>query len=495
MKRNRLLCLVVFFCLLGVFRFRLSARQLAAITPNAMLATVYLTKRQRVTLVDLQYPYGKKKVYMSGSLVSIAAQCKAAGHEVEVLDFNIDDQDGPHAKETLSRADVIGVSVVGSPYFPQTIKFCEYVAKNYPNAKLLLGGQVIRGLKPEEFIRIFGTHAIQIAEDDDAAPFFGTMSSAFHVPFRPVWEQMGDERLRQYLSHEFSLVLSQGCAYNCKFCGARKNEKEQHKQLDLFQQDMLFLANKAKAYGLPQLECYASALDFFQNPSTVAEYMRSLADVSSETGIKMKVRALSCMNTFLKASRTVPDFAELVRDSGLWCIGFGVDGPNREVWKQQNKLQNSAQDIIDCLNLSEKLGIRAEVLMIMGYPNNTPRQMWETVKDCYRYTRRWPNTVLRPYLAKTVLPGNSGWEDQESTVGELVASPYQFYNLDICALGSPITHPGTAQRWLANLSYLSVICGLAPIGRCATSPLVPQGSNGPIGLLAKLINRHMPFDR
>jgi hypothetical protein len=453
------------------------------------------TKQKRVVLVDLRYPYGKSKVYMNGSLLCIAAQMTVAGHQVDVLDLNIDSLSGQRAQELLSKAQFIGVSVVGSPYFLPTIDFCQYAAENYPNANVLLGGQVIRGLTDDEFRRIFGKRALQITNDEDCQQLLGRLPAVYDVSFCPVWEQMGDERLRKYLKHEFPLFLSQGCVFKCHFCSADKGRPEQHRRLDLFYQDVAYLMCKAKEFGLKGLECYASSLDFFQNPGTVAKYMGAVAAASATFGVPMKMRALSCMNTFLKASRTIPDFPALAHDSGLWCVGFGVDGPNKSVWKQQNKLQNDARDIVDCLNLCQEMGIRAEVLMIMGYPNNTFHQLVATVLDCYRYSLRWNKTVLRPYLAKTLLPGNLGWDIQPQTIEKLIANPREFYSLDLCSLGSPVTHPRRLQRWLANASYLAVIAGLAPFGRCATSPLFPQGSKGLVGQFAKLINRYMPFDR
>ena len=460
-----------------------------------MSMTILQNAKRRVVLIDLRYPYGKKKVYMSGSLLTIAAQLMAAGHTVDVIDFNIDNLSDDRVQKLLARANVIGVSVVGCPYFPQLIEFCQHAAENYPNAQVVLGGQVIRGLSPQEFGRIFGKRAVQVASEEECARVFGLLPNAFEVPFQPVWEHMGDERLRRYLTREFALVLSQGCVFNCHFCAARKNEREQHRVLNLFRQDMEFLRDKAKAFGLTRLECYASALDFFQNPESVAQYMRVLSEVLGGSGVELRMRALSCMNTFLKASRTIPNFAELVRDSGLWCVGFGIDGPDESVWKTQNKTQNHTSDVVQCLDFCGRLGLRTEVLMIMAYPVNGIRDLWATVRNSYRYARRWPKVVLRPYLAKVLLPGNLGWDTRPSDVEKLIRDPEKFFNLDLCAFGSPITHPRRWQRWLANASYLAVILGLGPFGKCATSPLLPQGVGGVLGWLAKIVNRYMPFDR
>ena len=454
------------------------------------------TASKKIVLVDLRYPYGKQKVYMSGSLLTIAAQLMAAGHTVDIIDFNIDRLGDNRVTELFSKAQVIGVSVVGCPYFPQVVEFCQYVAENYPHAQLVLGGQVIRGLDNSEFRRIFGKRAVQVSSETDCSTLFGVLPEAFSVPFRPVWERMGNARLRRYLEREFALVWSQGCIFNCNFCAARKNEREQHRDPKVFFSDMAFLKAKAIEFGLSKLECYASALDFFQNPSAVEPYMNALAFVfPAEGSVTFRMRALSCMNTFLKAARTLPDFAGLISRSGLWCVGFGVDGPDESVWKQQNKTQNHTNDVADCLSLCGQLGLRTEVLMIMAYPGNSLKDMWLTVRNSYRYARRWPKAVLRPYLAKVILPGNLGWEIRPADVEKFIREPEKFYNLDLCALASPITHPRRWQRWLANLSYLTVIAGLAPFGKCATSPLLPQGQGGLYSLLAKLINRYMPFDR
>ncbi len=460
-----------------------------------MSFTILQATPKRVVMVDLCYPYGKQKVYLSGSLVSVSAQLASAGHDVNLVDFNIDNIDDERVRGLFSRAQIVGVSVVGSPYFPSVISFCQRMAENYPQAQVVLGGQVIRGLNPDEFQRIFGRRVLQVASDEDTGQVFGPLPPIFSVPHQPVWEKMGDARLQTYLEHEFALVLSQGCAFNCHFCAARKGEREEHRDLAHFKADMGFLRDKAKHFGLTSLECYASALDFFQNPQIVAQYMRVLGEVFAGSGVEFRMRALSCMNTFLKASRVLPDFAGLAKASGLWCVGFGVDGPDESVWRSQNKTQNHTSDVADCLNLCEELGVRAELLMVMGYPSDGISILWRTVRNSFRYTRQWPGVVLRPYLAKVLVPGNLGWETRPMEVEKLIVNPQQFFNLDFCALGSPTTHPKRWQRWLANLSYLVVIVGLAPFGKCATSPLFPQGVGGVLGWLARRINRFMPFDR
>src|SRR4051812_8347280 len=93
---------------------------------------------KRVVLVDLGYPYGKK-VYMSGSVVAVAAQLMAVGHKVDVVDFNADKQSDQRVRCLFSQADVIGGSVMGSPGVPLAKKFVGRISRQYPQAKVILG--------------------------------------------------------------------------------------------------------------------------------------------------------------------------------------------------------------------------------------------------------------------------------------------------------------------------------------------------------------------
>lgn len=448
---------------------------------------------KRVVLVDLGYPYGKK-VYMSGSLIALAAQLMAVGHQVDIVDLNIEGFNDARVRELFFSAEVIGLSVMGSPGVPRAVEAGFALHSSYPKAKIIIGGQVIERFTEEQFDSIFSCDFLQ-GTPDNCASLFGQLPSAYQIPYQMVWEGMGDGRLHEYLTHEFSLVLSQGCIYNCAFCSAQKGQKEIFRSLADFRSDLRYLFAKAQKFELKQLECYASSLDFFQTPKSVFEYMEALAEVQEEFQVKLRVRCLTCMGTFLAASRQQGCFAQLLNRSGLWCLGFGVDGPTAEVWKEQKKVQNHTADIDHCFDFCRKAGVRAEVLTVIGYPRDSVKRLWQTVWYLSRFVRRWPNTVLRPYVAREILPGNDGWKNNFRAVGIIVRDPAQFYNLDICGLANFTTDPRWWHRWLVNAAYLYIILRHAPFGRCATSPLLPQGGRGCFAKIAKFINRLMPFDR
>lgn len=451
--------------------------------------------QKNIVLIDLQYPYGKKKVYMNGSLIAIAASLMAMGHKVEVLDFNIDELSNPKVKQQIQEADLVGISVIGSPYISDAIAF----ARKFANKTIAVGGQVVAKLTPQQFASLFvGTRAAQVSSNADLAPLLGCdpsgIPSAFSVPLSPVWQSMGDSRLRQYLEREFALVLSQGCAYNCLFCGAEKQQLEQFVKPENFRQDLLFLAESAKTLGITMLEAYASSLDFFQNPEKVVVYLKILAEVRRQTGVDFRVRCLSCIKSFLRTYRKIDNLGKLLWEAGLWCIGFGADGTDEEVWRAQHKTHNDLDELVLCLDICQMMGIRGEMLMVMGFAQDTISSLWKNVCISVRFAGRWKDVVIRPYLAKPFIPGNSDWQT-DSRVSKVIENPELFYNLDFCAFGSRLTHPRRLHRWLCNAAYLLVIVLLRPFDRCCTSPLLPQGSNGLYLKIAKLVNRLMPFDR
>lgn len=482
---------------MGITSLGMSTRKRFA--PEVPDENIQTTAGKKIVMLDLMYPYGKQKVYLNGSLITVAAQLIAMGHQVQIVDLNIDNLTDKPIRDKFRSADLIGVSIIGSPYIPSAIEFAREMKKLAP-ATVLVGGQVIENLSQPQFDALFsGTNAVWTANDRDLAKALGCKAeeipNAYNVSLVPVFETMGPERMAVYLRREMTLVLAQGCVFNCAFCAARKNQAEVHRGLESFATDLHFLAKSAKNAGLEQIEFYASSLDFFQNPMTVAEHLKILATVQEEEKISIRVRCLACMGSFLRASEAIPDFGQLLKSAGLWCVGFGVDGTDSAVWKAENKRHNKIHDVPRCLALCVEIGVRPEILMVMGFPEDTLRTVSKTVWYALRYVTRWPNAVLRPYLAKPFIPGNRGWSDSEPRIKAIAQTPSLFYNLDFCAMGSRFTHPRWWHRWMSNLSYLLIIGILAPIGRCATSPLLPQGNGGLPGRLAKIINRLMPFDR
>ncbi len=466
-----------------------------------------------VFLQQLPYPYGKKQVYLGSTLPIIAEQIDQASFwkiEVKIEDLNFFYNKAtskeplkesiscePGALDFLQNSGSFGISVIGSSYIPIAIRYAGILTDL--GIPIMIGGQPIAKMSPELFRKLFKSPLVQqIRNGVDLADALGIenkIPDAGKVSLSNIYEEIDKETMKEYLSRESALYISQGCIYNCKFCGAEKNQPEIFKDLDLFTKDLRILANMAKDFGYKKLEFYASNLDFFQNPLVIVNYLQAIIDVKKEVEIDIRVRCLACMRTFLRADNMIPGLKYMLKDAGLWCIGFGVDGTDKTVWKAQNKNQNKEVDVLKCLNICKEYEITAEILLIMGFTQDTRKTLWKNFVNAFKYITKYKNVVLRPYLAKEIIPGNEEWNKRPDFQNKFVENPELFYNLDFCMIGSKLTHPRFWHRFFSNLTFLAICAIYTPFGKCCTSPLLPYGSSKLWNKFAKWWNKIVPFDR
>ncbi len=437
----------------------------------------------KIVLINPAYPYGKHQIYFGGSISTLGAELLALGHTVTLIDLNIETLE--NVWETLSKSDFIGISVVGSPYIPGTVELCN---KLTPLLKqIVVGGQVIAKLGEREFKVLFGEKVMR------EMPFH--IGGGLTHSLVPIWKGMPSWKLKAYLEKEMTLVISQGCHFGCRFCAAEKGKVEQFKPSEILREELCYLAKKAKEFDLKKIEFYTTSLDFFQNPKEVEDRLRVAAEVSEETGVMFKIRCLSCMSSFLKAREIIPNFKKLTSRAGLWCIGFGVDGLNTETWREQKKSQNrNLNQVWRSIEAAQEAEIIPETLLVMGFRSEHPLLIIKYLLFAFLVTFKYRKVTLRPYVAKPQVPGNDDWGNDDPT-REFVREPKKFSNLDFCALGSKQTHPNFWFRWSVNTVYI-LICGIfGPLGKCATSPLMPIGKSRWWNCFAQLWNQLVPFDR
>ena len=199
---------------------------------------------KKILLIQPAYPYGKKQIYLGESLYIVAAQLMYCGFEVDVVDLNMSPI--PDTKNY----DYFGITITGAPYIPVALQ----IIQKLPNVPVLLGGQPIAVLEEEVFAEIFGSNVVQIKTDADISKVLGIELSQIPTPYKTLvkndYELIPEENLKEYLKHEGALFISQGCHFKCAFCAAAKGRVEQFKDLDLFYEDLLFLAEKAVKFGI-----------------------------------------------------------------------------------------------------------------------------------------------------------------------------------------------------------------------------------------------------
>ena len=453
-------------------------------------------KTKSMRLIKPKYPYGKDQVYFPSNLLLVAARLKEAGVQATVHDLNL------HNLPDNLEEDSFGISVIGAPYVPGAKSLTERLREE-TGKPVVLGGAIIEKLPPEHFERIFGRESVQVRTDTDLSSLvdISSLPSPYETSITPMLSTIPEKNLERYLANEFAFFIAQGCKFRCDFCAADKQRAETYRSSEVVADEIGALTEKAKEFGLTKMTMYLSSLDLFQSPQNLAEVLEVFARTSADSGVEYELRGLARIDSFLRALDRVPELYDLIPQSGVKVVGFGIDGTTEKVWKSQHKGQKSLSKIDEGFDKCTEVGITPEILMVMGFPEDT---LGSLAKN-YAYTVARAIThgaVARPYVAKQFTPGNAGWNNPkyQREIEMLLDNPRLFVDLDYAIMGSPLTHPNPVNRVLSNMAYVALVATLEPFGRNATYPLVPRlHENGILSRVrnrvADYVNRVMPFDK
>jgi len=395
---------------------------------------------------------GKGHIYLPSSLSITAARVLAAGGDVEIQDGNI-------RKPNFTNS-IVGANVLGAPYIPIAIELKKQLVETFgEDAQLILGGQVISGLTADQFSRLFGRNVFNGNHDETLKKLLGLELRALPSPEEtsliPAYEKISDEDFKEYLEHEFCLYLSQGCKYGCEFCAANRTSidpvsgqltkvTERYRNLQIIEDELKYMVARAQKLGISSFDMYLSNLDTFQTRAKLKQFANIVNNIKkSNPGFTFKMRGLSTTASFMDAYVKDRETITAMVDAGLWSIGFGVDGISKEVWRSIKKGHNDKDDSIDAISRTREIfGITPEIFMVVGHEKDTPQTLMDDVEFVLDMSEKF-GAAPRPYVAKSIVPGNTGWSDPKNKdyIEQFIQHPEYFQVLDYSALPTLLTHP------------------------------------------------------
>jgi hypothetical protein len=220
-----------------------------------------------------------------------------------------------------------------------------------------------------------------------------------------------------------------------------------------------------------------SNLDVFQTPSELKKFAYTVQQIRADNlDVDIRLRGLATTDSYLKARNTSREAIEELVKAGFHTVGFGIDGMAPQVWRKVNKGINTEDKCLEAIRSSrEDFGITPEVLMVFGHvgvdTEDTLRLAYEFTLDMVaRY-----GAVPRPHVAKSFIPGNTGWVDPKNgeIVDALIKHPESFQTLDFTALPSTLTHPDGDFRELVSKYFIN-ICGIRGNTTQYVRPITPD---------------------
>ncbi|MCK9388917.1 MAG: radical SAM protein [Sulfuritalea sp.] len=413
---------------------------------------------------------------MPTSLLSVAARFVKSGLEVQLVDENV-------TKSEIT-GSVVGINVIGAPYINSAITILKRYQSLISNGVALVGGQGVRGLSTREFSSLFGINTIR--GDDPTAlatALARNISSKETTSLIPAYQLLPDTVLRGYLSGEFCFYLSQGCKFSCTFCAGERSQtnraiaygliSESYRQMDVTSEDLLFLAQKAKFFGLGELNIYLSNLDLFQTPELLYEFSRIAHHIRRKVPeVSIRMRGLSTVKSFLSCHKKNKRVVVSMVDAGLERVGFGIDGATPHVWKETKKPQQASQCIEAIMVSNKEYGLIPESLMVFGHNGADDENSLDASVRFVNETRTMYQSVPRPHVAKDIIPGNDGWKSAvfRPRIDYLLRTPSAFQLLDFTTLPSWLTHPDPHFRRRVSSAFLA-ICDFED---CLTKYTLPE---------------------
>lgn len=443
---------------------------------------------------------GEGHIYSPTSLWTIGSKLIQAGADIDFIDENL------HTADT-SKADVVGVNLVGAPYISLVRERFRDVIES--DQELLLGGQVITGLTRDQISKLFGNDAIGgnlIEAARATGAKYEDLVTDEKTSLVPAYEKISDDDMKEYLDpdREVSFYLAQGCVFDCAFCPAQKNTEEKYRDMEVIERDLTYLTERALKLDIHQLNMYLSSLDVFQNPESLGEFASVMSSLQQKyEGFTYRIRGLATVATFRNAVRDHPKIVQAIRDAGFHTVGFGIDGGDPEVWRSVKKGHNNEHTILEAMEGCNDFDIVPETIMVFGHPKETR----ETLESAVHLTEQLQDkfgAVPRPHIAKDLVPGNDYWrnEIEDATEAErtdrakriqlLLEHPEYFQALDFKALASSVSHPDEVLRHMVN-EYYRTITNMSGNSKELIYPIAPEFSDE-INALHRLWNKGR-FDR
>jgi len=185
-------------------------------------------------------------IYLPTSLLTAGAVLQDAGIDVIIHDENI------NPKNITSR--YVGINLLGAPYIPEAIKLQNQIRQETGNETIFfLGGKVIDGLTDEQFLRLFGDDSLKGNDLGLVSRFMDgneSVQNPLNTSLIPMYKKIPDRVMKEYLSREISFFVSKGCSSVCDFCAADKGMPETYRDQQIIKNDLGYLVQKAKSFGL-----------------------------------------------------------------------------------------------------------------------------------------------------------------------------------------------------------------------------------------------------
>jgi anaerobic magnesium-protoporphyrin IX monomethyl ester cyclase len=353
----------------------------------------------------------------------LASMVRKDRHEVNILDAQ---KEGISAQETCAKInahnpDVIGISIITPAYY-NARKIIRKIRRNYPRAKIVVGGPHASAL-PEltlketgaDFaIRGEGEHAFRSLVNSlsknkkDASSLkdasyikngkctirqkISYIEDLDSIPF-PAWDLMKPSsypmKPHQFFIRKFPtapIITSRGCPYACDFCSASflSGRRVRFRSARNVVSEIELLVKK---YGVREIH-------FEDDNFTISR--KHVEGICKEI-IKRKLQIVWQCPNGIRMDVLNSDLVALMRKSGCYRLAFGIESGSQKILDTVGKrLDLKKADKI--IRMVKDHGVEVHGFFILGFPDETKKTAEETLRFINEHPFDFVNVSLLSYL-------------------------------------------------------------------------------------------------
>jgi radical SAM superfamily enzyme YgiQ (UPF0313 family) len=338
----------------------------------------------------------------------LASAVRQHGHDVAILDLakeRLDPERGAKAVRRL-QPELVGVSILSTAYLPAR-ELVAAIRREIPDVPLVVGGPHVTAL-PDDALEDLGVSFGMVGEAELVFPLLVDRLSADEslddipgfcrrvegrircsdrsdflkdldsLPF-PAWDLM-DPRTYPDLPHQLlhkkfpvaPVMTSRGCPFDCTFCASTtlwgRGWRTRSPENVVDEIELL-----VKDYGVREIH--------FEDDNFTLK--ASHAAAVCEEILRRGLDIVWCTPNGVRVDSLNDELLELMRRSGCYGLGFGIESGSQKVLDHNNKKLNLAE-VSDSIDMVKRHGIETHGFFIIGLPGETE----ETIKETIRFARR-----------------------------------------------------------------------------------------------------------
>lgn len=373
------------------------------------------------------------------SLLYLAKSLLEKGFSVHILDRAVTPLDGPAFKEFIekNRPAVVGVTSFTVTY-NRALKAAAYVKSVAPDIKVVLGGAhvtftagetlqdpnvdvVVRGEGDHNFPQLV-EHFIkgQYSLADIPGISFRRGGSIIENPVEIIEDIESLSFPRRDLldlslySGTASFYTSRGCPHKCRFCcsNAMAGGRYRMRSVDSIKAEIDYLAAEL---GVPYFNFIDDTLTAF--PARTEAVCRHIIEKNYPVNWFCASRA----DTLDK------ELLGLMKEAGCDSIQLGLESGSREIMASIGK-KITPRQVEEAVNTCLQAGLRTVGNFIVGFPEDTPKTIKETIDLAKRLSHAG---AVVGFGGLTPLPGTYYYEHSEELGLNIRASDWDQYEIGV----------------------------------------------------------------